>query len=154
MTAVLISDNGPHSADSWANAAAEHIFAISPDIASSRLIEAKKVQIGIAMAILPLFKSVMSSERDNLKDNENHSDKALGVDPSWVASVIQQIVTLAQTSPWKDQLGNIEWVNQAITDVTNFLHSVQQIERFWHADTNPDNKSAKAFKARFHGDNS
>jgi len=151
MTAVLISDNGPHSADSWANAAAEYIFAISPDIASGRLIEAKRVQIGIAMALLPLFKSVMTAERDNLKADEAHSDKALGVDAVWVASVIQQIITLAQTSPWKDKLSSVEWVSQAINDVTSFLHSVQQIERFWHADTNPDNKSAKAFKATYHG---
>ena len=60
MPAVLISDNGPHSADAWANAAAEHIFAISENIADDRLLEAKRVQIGIAMALLPLFKSVMA----------------------------------------------------------------------------------------------
>lgn len=150
MTSVLISDNGPHSADAWANCAAEHIFAISPNIASNRLIEAKRVQIAIATALLPLFKIVMSTERDALLGNKAHSDKAIGVDEAMVFSTIEQIVALARTSLWKDTLGSLEWVNQAIADVTSFLHSVQQIERFWHADTT-DNKSAKAYKAKFHG---
>lgn len=153
MAAVLISDNGPHSADAWANAAAEHIFAISPDIAAGRLIEAKRVQIGIAMALLPLFKGAMAAERDNLQENEDHSDKALSVDTAAVAYIIKEIVALAGQSPWKDQLGSLAWITQATKDVTSFLNSVQQIERFWHADKT-DNKSAKAYKAKFHGDNS
>lgn len=151
MPAVLISDNGPHSADAWANAAAEHIFAISENIADDRLLEAKRVQIGIAMALLPLFKSVMAAERDGLKADETHSDKALGVDASWVSNVIQQIGALGNTSLWKDLLNSPAWISQATADVTSFLNSVQQIERFWHADTNPANKSAKAYKAKFHG---
>lgn len=150
MTSVLISDNGPHSADAWANCAAEHIFNISPDIASDRLIEAKRTQLGIATALLPLFKMVMSAERDNLLYNKTHSDKAIEVDEAMVFSTIEQIVALSRTSLWKDTIGSLEWVNQAIADVTSFLHSVQQIERFWHADKT-GNESAKAYKAKFHG---
>lgn len=151
MHLVLITHGKPHSVDAWVNATAEFLFQISDAIAAERLIEAKKLQLGIAMALMPLFVSVMEKERAALSIVVNYCDSEVSMEHAEVISVVKNMAALAGKSPWAALIASEEWQSQAVLLVSQFLTDVMHIERLWHADQNPDNASAVAYKAKFHG---
>lgn len=150
MRTHLATDNGKHSAEKWANVTAEMIFDIDESVESDRLLDAKRVQLGIAMALVNVFRTHADKELAALALDENHCDQPHNVSVEELASILNLIASCGATSPWADKLASDEWKQVATQVIGSNLATVQHIERLQHAD-DTDNQSAKRYKAKFHG---
>lgn len=148
MTRFLITDNGPHSADVWAQATAEEIFQPDPSMSPERLTEAKQLQLDIAAILKPLHELVIQGERMSLAQDDDHCDsiKEVGDIAQYGADEIAQA---AIASPWANVLRSDDWKAEALKVIRNHMQTAQHVERLWFADQNPENISARTYKARY-----
>lgn len=133
MATVLITNNGPHSSDSWAIATAEQIFRIDPDIDGKRLIEARRLQNDIAACLVSFHQSIIDNERNHLSGNPEHLDTyqhAMDV----AKNAARVIGALSSETDWNKQLNSVEWQRDATEVIASHMRTAQHIERQWHAD--------------------
>jgi hypothetical protein len=108
------------------------------------------MQNKIAMVLSPVYAKVMDDEAHKLQARPDHCDVPL--DPTDLArKVIADIQNLARGCPWDKLLNDAEWSNAATSTVASHLATAMHTERLLHADKNPDNSSAQAYRAKFHG---
>lgn len=150
MARLMVSHNGPHSADDWAMATAEEIFQLEPSMTAGRMLEAKRFQLGIATLLSPMFGLVMEGERTNLSVNPDHCNLPHDVEDLAITAV-SRIGDAGKGSSWAERLGSDEWKLNAMTAIRQHMMTAQHVERLWHADKNPENEAATAYKAKFHG---
>jgi hypothetical protein len=152
MARVLITNGQEnHKPDDWAIGSAEEIFNTAHgDIAAGRLLAARDMQNKIAMVLAPVYARVMADEAYKLNNNPDHCK--LPIDPVDLAKkAIGEIQSAARGCPWDKLLNGAEWTNAAITTLASHLATAMHTERLLHADKNPDNSSAQAYRAKFHG---
>lgn len=146
---ILITDNGPHPPDKWAVATAEHIFPISPMIAKDRLMDAKKIQLAIAEALVSHHGDNIAAEQSALaaRGADRFGEPFTPEDATQKA--LETVVSVMANSPWKDKTLDPEWQGAVRSILASHFATAQQIERQWHAHRNPGERS-DAFLAKIH----
>lgn len=149
MVSILLSHTGSHSADDWAMATASEIFN-TESIQDGRKLAAQQAKLGIASALSGFYQAVMEIERECLASDPGHCDRPIDASDHAYAAV-KMITTGVSGHPWEDKLKSDEWQHHARITIIDHMQTAQHVERLWHADNNPDNQSATAYKARYTG---
>lgn len=149
MTGVLVTNGGPHPADKWAVATAEHIFPIDPSVVGDRFLAAKKLQLAIAVALEPHHEGVQEAERAKLAAaGDDHLQTPH--DPLAAAeAALAEIQAAAAGTPWEAHFADAEVQRVVIQEVGNHFATAEHIERQWHCHRNPSD-AAKAWLAQHH----
>lgn len=142
----MITNDGPHPAELWAQATAEHIAPIAPDVTGKRRIGAMALQAAIMEALQPHYDEVQSAERDKLASDEDHVVSMLDASDR-VKEAIKSIQTAAVDSEWEAHFQRPEVVDLIMDAMMMHFHTAQMIERGWHIDRNPDHPKATEFNA-------
>ena len=150
MARILVTNNGTHSPEKWAMTTAEMIFDIGSAIAGDHLIQAQKLQLAIAEALVPHHDSVQTTEKSRLTDDVSHIHTPHSAD-EYLDDTIASILAAAKGTPWEAHFKRSEVQDAAREVIANHFMTAQHIERLWHADRNPDCAVSQAYKARFHG---
>lgn len=147
---VLVTNGGPHPPEKWAVATSEQIMPLASELAGDRLLQAKKLQIAIADALVPHHHRCQHEERGNLTSKgDARFDEPHNAD-HLIEGILADIEKAAAGTPWEDHFKSPH-VQAAIGDeVHHHLATIQHIERLWHADRNPSSKAGQDYKARFH----
>jgi hypothetical protein len=127
---------------------AEQIFDIGSNVAGDRLIQAQKMQLSIAEAIMPHYAKAQDAERAKLAENPAHLHAVHDVDDA-VESVMKEVLAVSVGTPWQGHFANPEVQTAARQVLTNNFRSSLHVERLWHADTHPDCEVSQSFKAMF-----
>ena len=94
----LITNHGTHSPEQWAMATAQTIFDIEPSVVGDRLIQAQKVQVAIAEALVPHHSNVQETERSQLAADVAHILSPYAVD-QYLEQALADIVAAAKVHP-------------------------------------------------------
>lgn len=133
MTIILSSNNGPHSAEQWANATAQQIIEGDDSLRGP-----------VAQALQPIYQAMMDYERAALaKDTGNILSEV------WSAikeDAVQAVYRVVMASQWSAHFAQ-SVVQAAIADIIGIhLRTITYIERSWHADSHPDHPAVRQFK--------
>jgi hypothetical protein len=142
---VLLTDNGTHPADKWADMIAKLCFPISEDIAQNKWLLANAVQAQIAVSISGLVQKVLDIEHRKLLDD----DRLLSpydVNP-YVNDALTLIYTETDKSLWAEYMRSME--KPLRDELTRQFTSIQHVERLYYAEHNQDLETARAYRARF-----
>jgi len=167
---LLITDNGPHPAETWAIASANALldwFKVDPNSGRGAQLEIMKLRTIAAVAdcLLVHHEVVQRIERQKLAAGE-HSRLMADLDASEhtdidkaIADVFQLVKPLLENaqlfvpgSVFGQQPDLHDYVKGVIRErIETDLRTNMHIERSWHADRNPGNEHAQIFRAFNHG---
>lgn len=150
MTITLVSDSGNHSPHKWAYAVARMILNVDFVADPLRHLSATVLQANAADAMAPHFLTVINREINNLKMFVDHCDTPYNVQEI-AEQAVKDVQALAQSTPWSEHVTSPVWQSEAIATVGNNLASAIHLERLLHADHNPNNTSAVAYKLKHNG---
>lgn len=148
---ILVTDNGPHSAEKWADTTAQMIFPIDPNVEGDRLFKARKVQTSIGEALMSFHQKVMDCERDELAndpdarmvpgfhDVHEHANDALAA-----------VIDVMRDTPWESKTTDPDWQNVVRHTIAQHMADMQHVERRHYADKNPHHEGGAQYK--FHYD--
>lgn len=150
MARILITDNGPHSAEKWAMTSAEELFPMQDAaLTGDHLIAAQRFQLDLAELLQDHHGNVQGGEKASLENNEDHCDCAIEIDHH-VTDALAAVVEKSKGTVWEAHFAKPE-VQQAVVKVlNNHFQTSAHIERLWHADTHGDNGIAQKYKKSFH----
>ena len=142
---IMVTNGGPHPPEKWALASAEDIFNIDPEMSGARLIEAQKLQVAIAEALVGHHCTVQDNEKSRLQENIHYIHSPH--DPSeYLDHVMNDVLAVLKGSPWQKHFAKKN-VREAMREViANHFMAAQHIERSWHADRNPQCEISQAYK--------
>jgi hypothetical protein len=144
MARVLITDGGPHPAEEWAIVSAETVFPLD-DLHGARKLAGLAAQARIAAAMLTHHQDTQDGERAALASDEDHC--AAPVDLTGRLDDALADVRDAAGPEWEDHFARPDVAAAVRAELTSHLHTVAHIERLWHADRNPANQAAQAYKS-------
>ena len=148
MQGILITNGGPHSSASWAEATASHILAIADDIAPEKRGAGIKLQAAIIDILEKHHDEVQAGERLFIS---NDSSRLLGDytphDHTDVDAAVTSIIAAGQSTPWAAEFNDSDMPARIKATLLSHFNTNMQIERSWHADLNPDHEHSVAFKA-------
>ena len=146
---VMITNNGPHPPDVWAQASAEHICPIGPDVTGERRIAALVLQAAIQTALEKHHAQVMQDEKSKLVANPARMLEAVdGAD--YTNDAMAAIQVAAHGTDWEAHFVDPAVHDQVLTELERHFSTVQHIERSWHADKNAHLPEAAQFRAMHH----
>lgn len=145
---TLISGNENHAPASWANATARLILNTT-DLTADRLQAAQDLQAKVGGILTAHYSHVIGREVDALNTFTDRCDCPYEI--SDIANVALFEIQLLD-SPWSEMIrGNREWIDSALSTIGNHLSTAIHVQRLLHADQNPHNQAAAAYKRRFTG---
>lgn len=147
-TGVLITNGGPHSAESWADATVSHIIEIADSASGEYRGAAIKLQAAIFDVLLRHHSVIQSGEQQKL---EQHGADRLShdLDPEHhvsVDDVIAEIIKAASGTRWENAFATDQMRSQLQVLLSNHFRTSMHIERSWYADKNQDHVKAQAFR--------
>ncbi len=149
---ILVTNNGPHPPEKWAEATASHIVDIADHVAGERRGAAIKLQAAIIDVLETHHATVQTGER--AKIDEHGADRlAHPLDPGEHLSLdgaVKEIVAAAKGTPWEADFAASAMTDHLRTLLGSHFCTSMHIERSWHADRNPDTEQARAFRAAYH----
>ena len=148
MARIMTTNGGPHPPETWAMTTAEQIFDIGSGVGGDRLIQAQKMQLAIAEALMPHYTKAQESERAKLNEDAQNILAPHDVDDT-VEAVLKDVIKAATGTPWQGHFANPEVQRAAREVLTINFRSSQHVERLWHADNNPDCETSQSYKAMF-----
>jgi hypothetical protein len=131
---ILKTDGGPHSPETWAVATANMLVPLDENMQGARLLQAEKLKVAIAEAMVPHHSNIMTNERSKLTENgAAHYPSPFGSEED-VNAAVASIQAASAGTPWADHYQKPE-VTEALKDVLhNHFSTAQDIERSWHKD--------------------
>ena len=148
MARILTTNGGPHPPEKWAMTTAEQVFDISSSVAGDRLIQAQKMQLAIAEAVMPHHEKVQKDQVSSLLADVANILSPFAIE-QYLDQVIKDIVAIAQGTIWQSHFAKPEVQAAAREVIASNFQAAQHIERMWHADRNPDCKVSQSYKAKF-----
>lgn len=116
----MMTDNGAHPPEVWAQVTAEHIAPISDDMVGPRRAAAQALQAKIAEALLPHHTAVQNDERGKLKSDPKHHANPLN-SKAYIAAALKAITGAAKGTEWEGQLTLTKtkplWLDKYVEDV-------------------------------------
>jgi hypothetical protein len=146
---LMVTNNGPHPAEAWAQVTAEHLAPLGPDVTGHRRLKALELQAKIANAIEEHHQSVQDTERAKLAADTDH----IMVPPDASAHLdagIAAIQAAAKGTEWEANFQDTARLALIRQELAAHFASSQPIEKSWHADKNPTAQAAVAFRAQHH----
>lgn len=170
ITGILVTDNGPHPVEDWSYATAGmllEVFKVDPHSPRRTKLEMMKDRIRpkLAEILIVHHDNVQKLEREMLAAGK-HDRLLMDLDVAEhtdIDSAIDEIYVLVEPLMDKSQLFEAGDVSANPIDIGKYMRGVirervetdlrtsMHIERSWHADRNPNNEHAMAFRAVFHG---
>jgi len=130
---ILKTDGGPHSAEDWAMATAGMLLPMD-NLSGGKLLQAQRLQIAVAEALVPHHATVQNAEREHLLANgANHYDVALGAGQD-VDAAMTAVQAAGAGTPWEEHLKDPKVVAAMREVIHNHFMTAQHIERSWHKD--------------------
>lgn len=148
---ILASSGGNHPPDAYASALARTVFQIAPDLAIDRAVAAQKLLGEFTHALAPCFAEVLARETDMLNTYPDHCDRTYDYLAEPAERMVYALQALACGTPWEAKIIASEWFAAALNTVASHLASAIHVERLLFGDSNPNNQSAAAYRARSTG---
>jgi hypothetical protein len=123
---IMITNDGPHPADFWAQVTAEHIAPISDDMTGARRVVAMKLQADIMAALMPHHVKVQENEKSKIAADPAHH--LLAVDPEthtkeFVAESLKDIEAAAKGTEWEKHFAfghsKPDWLDAHLKDISD-----------------------------------
>lgn len=149
ISTLCTNGGGNHAPEHWADATAKVIFNIDTS-EPARVIAARKLQLKITEALIHQYRAVIDREKDRLTAFYDACDSLYDVG-DYAQAAVTQIQQDAHGSLWDGLIASDAWADAAYDTIGNHLSTAVHIERLLHAQSNPNNVSAQAYKARFQG---
>jgi hypothetical protein len=158
----LITNNGSHPPDKWAELTANNILnlvEISEDVTDDPvLLSARSAGRRAKANLLPVLFNIFEEEFDRVQKAEckclkdhGHEHLTSKCDPAADAAAILKRVQLALSStPFGEHFAKPEAEDVLRRMIAQYVGNVMHIERSYHADRHPDTDEAKAFRAKHH----
>ncbi len=125
---ILITNGGPHSAETWAETTVSQIMVVAPDSASAAIAEAFRARL---MALL-------ADEHADVQKRERAALKSYGVSETdyteRAREVCARVVLSARGSPFEPHFYNPATVEYLDRLLAEHFNTVASIERQWHSD--------------------
>lgn len=147
---IIVTNNGEHSPEKLALACAEKLMEIDPAMMDGdRVMAALKLKMDVMEALMPHMKNAAAQTKAEIhNDAKAHFSRADLHDPGErLNEVVSHIKEAAQGTPWQDQFNSRESDAIMRSVVGQFLVDTAHLERLYHADRNPDDEHAAAYKA-------
>ena len=148
---VMITNGGPHSAETWAENTASHIVKIADSVTGERRGSAIKLQALVIDVITEHHTTVQLGERSKIIEHgvarlqhDMTPDDHVSLD-----DVISQIIAAAKGTPWEADFQTLEFTEKLKNLLADHFMSSAYIERSWHADRNINTPEAQAFNKQF-----
>ena len=144
---VMVTNGGPHPPDFWAQATAEHIAPINPDMTGQRRRLALRLQAAIEDALLPHHTTVQEAERSALSADAAHMLTPLDPEPH-LDEAVAAVQAASKGTEWEAHFLDPEVVAEMRQQIGIHFATAQHIERSWEADRDPSHPAAVAFRAQ------
>ncbi|HLL28596.1 MAG TPA: hypothetical protein VKT73_13210 [Xanthobacteraceae bacterium] len=150
---VMVTDGGPHPADKWAEVTAGQLgdlIVLGPNASPKVRREKEKFVISLQEAFEGHHQDVQDNEAAALKKEgtarlstgyREHVEKRK-------AAALKSVADAAKGTSFESHFARPEIQEIVWRMISQHFTSSMKIHRSWHADANPDDKHAKAFKAR------
>jgi hypothetical protein len=148
MAVILATDFGPHPPGTWAQAAADQICPIDPSLMGDQRTKAEQLRAAIAGALVPLFSRIQDDERQKLTSDPEH----ILIDHDAVDVTDDAVIAIQQAADggeWSGHYQRGDVVDAVKFEIMRLFITAQHTERLWHADRNPDNEQAQAYKRKY-----
>lgn len=147
---VLITNNGVHSAEKWADATAQMIFPVDANVEGERLLLARKTQVKVAEALEPHHSTAQSKERDKLnQDADSRMVVGLHDVHDDAQAAFNAVCDALKGTPWESKTQDPEWQTIVRNTIGQHMADIQHIERRQFSHGNPGNEKAKAYRMHY-----
>lgn len=147
---VMVTEGGPHSPDTWAEATADQIIDISADAPDTKLAEARMFREKLVEILSGHHQLVQEQERGQI-DEQGHARLIHDLDVSeCVDAPAAEIVETARGLSFESHFAKPETQAYLRQVLGSHFATSMHIERSWHADRHPDTDEARAFRAKYH----
>lgn len=155
MVGFLITNGGPHPADRWADLTTSTILGliqIADDADTPEAAAARQAKRELSPKLFKIFMEgcdcVQKEERAAL-GKEGCKRLVKGLAPhDHVAEVMEKFHDALEFTPFGEHFKKPEAEAVIKQIIGQHFANAMHIERSWHADKNPDNPDARAFRAR------
>ena len=153
---VMITNGGTHPPEKWAEQTAEQlvdVIQIEPTYPNYEVaLQDKNVLKGKLMeAMVKHHGNVQDRERDQLKASSERLTHDLAPHQSHLEETLADVNAVFQASQFSAHFAKPEVQQFVRSTIASHFASAMHIERSHHADRNPDDQHAKAFRAQHHG---
>jgi hypothetical protein len=134
MVDFMVSNDGPHSAEQWADITTQQIIRIEPDAAGDGVTAGVKFKEAITSILIAAHKRVQVSERTEL---EVDGDKRLEapLDPrEHIDPTLQKIVGASTGTPFETHFKQYHVLNYVTNVLGQHFATSMDIERKWYKD--------------------
>ena len=148
---ILITDDGPHPPEAWAEVTANEIIRIGSQSPEALLREADAFKAKLIEILTVHHGRVQAGERGAIQE---HGHARLGHDIEPMQHVdedpVQEIVNAAKGTSFAGHFAKEETQEYLQRLLANHFATAMHIERSYHADRNPRAKEVKAFRDMHH----
>jgi len=145
----MTTDGGPHSPEKMATACAGAIVNIDPSkIDGARLIAAQRLEFAIVEALVKHTSDAQTETRSSLaNDPAAHFARSDLNDPGQrLDEAMNDVQAVADGTEWGEQFREPDKAAAIRQVIGQYLVDISHIERLWHADRNPSDTMAVAYK--------
>lgn len=147
MAKIITTNGGPHPADKWAMTSAEEIFPMQDAaLTGDHLIAAQRFQLDLAEVLEDHHDNVQTGEKESLTSHDDHCDNEIEVEHH-IKAALAAVVEKSKGTVWEAHFAKPEVQKAVEVVLESHFKSAAHIERLWHADRNPDNGAAHAYKS-------
>jgi hypothetical protein len=147
---IIKTDGGEHSPELMASVCAGQIMSIDPSkMAGPKLIAAQQLELAVTQALIRHHTGARDAVRDELKANAAaHFARPDLHDPgARLDQALADVTAAAVGTPWESEFAD-ETKRAAIRQVIGqFLVDMAHLERLYHADREPGDAAARAYRA-------
>ena len=138
MTMIMVTENGPHSAEYWARTTAEQI------VQGSGATEIRDALIGV---LTPHYERVQVSERELLEDDSERLADPLDAHEFTLRGAVSDVMDVANASASSAHFKQKHVQEYVSRLIAQHLSTATEVERSWHADRNPNDPVVRAYRA-------
>ena len=152
MAAISVLNTGSeqrnHTPLEWAKATASHIIEISADAETTTMMEARKFEAVLIDLLTGHHDAVQNGEQGAIASNPDHFGTAVedGPHADLVETAVQDICAAARGFSFAAHFAADETMRALRATLGSHFNTSAKIERMLHADANPDNAAAVAYK--------
>jgi len=147
---VMITDGGAHPPELWAEVTADQLIDISAQAPETRVAEAREFRARIVSVLAGYHAEVQRIEREAL-DREGCARLMLAPEESMLLDgAVNELVDAARGYSFADHFKRPEVQDYVRAVLAGHFASSVHVERSLHADANPDDERAVAFRATHH----
>lgn len=133
MAAVLTTDGGPHSAETWAMASTEQLFQSMVPAGKMRPLDLQRAEVQVAQDLVAIYQKVQDHERDRLSVGTVLT--GFDIEP-YLEDIVKTIQNAVAETKYQFHFRKqevVDWIKQMCGQ---HIADMQHIERLWHQGAN------------------